>query len=150
MNTTTSPCIVQFVGGPCDGLVLTDLHFEQRDTVRMPGRPANGECSQSDAEFVGSGTTAYELTIEHRTIDAGQPTKCLRYDFRGYEGGARSIEGAACRRPGSQRLLGLRNRCSRLSRRFADWMLEPIDYPLKMPMLPPTDDALISVTARRP
>jgi hypothetical protein len=136
MNTTTSPCIVQFVGGPCDGLVLTDLHFERRDTVRMPGRPANGECSRhSRPEFVGPGITEYKLTIEHRTIDAGQPTKCLRYDYLGYEGSARLIAGAAGGRPGPQRLLGLRKRCSRLSRRLADWMLEPIDYPLKMPVV---------------
>jgi hypothetical protein len=132
MSTKTSPCIVQFAGGPSDGLVLSEPHFETRDKLQMPAAPAFVRCGQQSCfELVGYWSTAYRLTGQHQAIEAGRPTTCLRYDFLGYELLTRA-EHESARRGSLPRPLGLRAWFSRLRRKFVDWMLEPIEYPLKV------------------
>ena len=56
---------VKFVGGPSDGLVLSDPHFSVRDKLQMPARPAFVQHGNSRSnELVGYWSTAYLLTLK--------------------------------------------------------------------------------------
>jgi hypothetical protein len=86
MNTKTKSCVVRFVGGPSDGLVLSDPRFRPQDRLQMPTTPAFVRCGQhSCCELVGYWSMAYLLTSRERGVEHGRPTTCLRYDFLGYE-----------------------------------------------------------------
>ena len=63
MNASLST--VRFVGGPSDGLVLSDPHFNIRDKLQMPASPAAVRCGQTSCyELVGYWSTAYRLTSQ--------------------------------------------------------------------------------------
>jgi hypothetical protein len=114
-------------------LVLSEPHFEPQDKLRMPAGPAfvrrgQGRCN----ELVGYWSTAYLLRSRRRTMEAGRPTTCLRYHFLGYELLETQAERDSARRGSPVRLLNPRAWFSRLRRKFVDWMLEPIDHPLKV------------------
>ncbi len=135
MNTKTSPCIVKFVGGPSDGLVLSDSHFEAQDKLRLPATPEFVRCGQhSCRERVGHWSATYSLTSRERTVEGGQPTACLRYDFVGYELLKTQAECASEQQDSPQRMVAVRSWFANLRRKFVDWMLEPTDYPLKLPL----------------
>jgi hypothetical protein len=124
---------VRFVGGPSDGLVLSDPHFNVQDELQMPASPAVVRCGQTRCyELVGHWSTAYRLTSSHCTIEDCHPTTCLRYDFIGYEllktQSARELSRYVA--PGW--LTNLGTWFSQVPGRFARWMVEPIDYPLKV------------------
>lgn len=124
---------IQFVGGPSDGLVLSDPHFDVRDKVQMPARPAYVRAGHTRChELVGYWSTAYLLTSQHHTIEDGQTTTCLTYGFLGYELLETKTERESLRQCAPHWLSGMRDCFSRARRAFAKWMLEPIDHPLKM------------------
>lgn len=127
----TSLYTVEFVGGPSDGLVLSDPHFDVRDKLQMPAVPA---CLRSGNarghELVGYWSTAYLLTSKHRTIVDGQLTTYLTYDFLGYELLETKTERESQSAP--HWLNRMRNCLSQARRAFAQWMLAPIDHPLKV------------------
>jgi hypothetical protein len=130
----TSLCTVQFVGGPSDGLVLYDPDFKVRDKLELPARPAFEILGETRwCELVGHWSTAYMLTARQRTLEDGYPTTHLRYDFRGYE----LAEAQAARNPYHEGAalwtIALRSRVSEYGRRFVRWILEPVDFPLKVP-----------------
>jgi hypothetical protein len=129
----TSLCRIEFVGGPSDGLVLSDPHFTARHKLQMPAAPAfvpHGRrlCCRPSSYW----STAYRLTSRERAIESGRPTTCLRYDFTGYE----LFETQAKRERGHKRrprrMAAVRTWFSNLRRKFVDFMLEPIDHPLKV------------------
>jgi hypothetical protein len=125
---------VHFIGGPSDGLVLSDPHFNVRNKLQMPSSPAVVRCGRTHCyEFVGYWSSAYLLTSNHCTIEDGHPTTCLRYDFLGYELLPTQAERESPRQVAPRWLIGLGNWFSRVPGRFAKWMLEPIDHPLKVP-----------------
>lgn len=125
---------VHFVGGPSDGLVLRDPRFNVRDKLQMPASAAIVRRGQSHCyELKGYWSTAYLLTSRHRTIEDGHPTTCFRYDFLGYELLETQAQRKSSRHRGPRWLIGLGNWFSQVPRRCAKWMLEPIDYPLKVP-----------------
>src|SRR5436190_18744111 len=126
-----SYCTVKFVGGPSDGLVLRVPHFDGRDKLQLPASPAFVQCGQTDCnELVGYWSTVYLLTSRQWITEEGQPTTCLRYDFLGYELSGAQAERESVRHRTPRRLIGPRNWFSQAARRFAKWLLEPIDYPL--------------------
>ena len=134
MKTKTVTCRVRFVGGPSDGLVLSDPDFKIRTKLQMPAAPAFVQCGQhSCRELVGYWFTTYQLRGRQRVIEAGRLTTCLRYDFVGYEPLENQVERDSSRRRAPERWVGLRNWFSQLRRKVANWMLEPIDHPLRAP-----------------
>jgi hypothetical protein len=133
MSTKTKTCIVRFIGGPSDGLVLSDSHFNAQDKVQMPATPAFVRSGQHSCCELAGWSTAYRLTCRHRSIEAGRATTRLRYNFLGYELVKAQVEHEVGRQRERRRLVGLRNWFSRVSLRLARWMLEPLDHPLKVP-----------------
>jgi hypothetical protein len=138
MNTKKSPYIVQLVGGPSDGLVLSDPDFTAQGKLWMGGTPALvRRGGQSCRELVGYWSPVYRLTSRERGVAGDQPTTRLRYDFLGYE----LLDTKSAREPVRHRTprphAGLRIRLSQLGRRFASWLLEPIDHPLRVPVEQP-------------
>ena len=98
----------------------------------MPASPAAVRCGQTSCyELVGYWSTAYRLTSQRRTLEDGHSTTALRYEFLGYELLETRAEGESLRQ-NARWLVGLRNWFSMLPRRFAKWMVDPIDYPLKL------------------
>lgn len=134
MNTKTKTCIVRFVGGPSDGLVLSDSRFSPQDKVQMPAGPALVQCGhQLCRELVGHWSTAYSLTSRGRAVEHGQRTMYLRYDFVGYELLEMPTERASAQQDGPRRV-AVRTWFSKLGRKFVDWMLEPVNHPLMVPV----------------
>jgi hypothetical protein len=123
---------IQFVGGPSDGLVLRDPHFNLRDKLQMRASPAVVRCGQTRCyELVGYWSAGYLLTSRHHTIEGGHATISLRYDFLGYELLKTKAEREPRRRLAPIWWTGLGNWFSRIPRGFARWMMEPIDGPLE-------------------
>jgi hypothetical protein len=130
----TSLYTVQFIGGPSDGLLLREPHFNVQDKLQMPAGPAVVRCGQIHCyELVGYWSAAYLLTSNLRTIEDCHRTICLRYDFLGYELLPTESERESPRQCAPRWLIGLGNWFSQVPGRFARWMLEPIDHPLKVP-----------------
>jgi hypothetical protein len=101
----------------------------------MPATPAFVRCGQhSCCELVGYWSTAYLLTSRERGMEDGQPTTWLRYDFLGYELLKTQAERASAQQDTPRRGAAVRTWVSSLRRKFVDWMLEPIDHPLKVPV----------------
>jgi hypothetical protein len=124
---------VKFVGGPSDGLVLRDPHFDVRDKLQMPVAPAYVRSDKTHCyELVGYWSTAYLLTSKHRTIEGGQMTTYLSYDFLGYELLRTRTEWESQRQCTPHWLIGMRDWFSQARGAFVKWMLEPIDHPLKV------------------
>lgn len=129
-----SLCKVEFVGGPSDGLVMNDPYFNIRHKLQLPACPATVRLGHTRChELVGHWFTVYLLASRHCTIEDGHPTTCLRYDFSGYELQKTRAESDLSRRHTSRWLSRLCHWFSQLPRRFARWMVEPIDQPLKVP-----------------
>jgi hypothetical protein len=127
----TSLYTVEFVGGPSDGLVLSDPHFDVRDKLQMPAVPACFRSGQVRChELAGHWSTAYLLTSKHRAMVDNQMTSYLTYDFLGYELLETKTERESQSAP--HWLIRVRNRLSQARRAFAKWMLAPVDHPLKV------------------
>ncbi len=129
----TSFCTIQFFGGPSDGLILRGPGFTVRDKLDLPSCPAFKRHRQTSCyELVGQWSTAYGLTSKLRKLEAGHPTTYLRYDFLGYELTKTHADRSSAGPVASRWLACVRNALSRCVHSFASWMLEPVDYPLKV------------------
>jgi hypothetical protein len=127
----TSLYTVEFFGGPSDGLVLTDPHFNVRNKLLLPAVPACLRSGQNHChELAGHWSTAYLLTSRHRALVDDHMTIYLTYDFLGYE----LLETKTGResQTAPHWLSRLRHRLLQARHALARWMLAPIDHPLKM------------------
>jgi hypothetical protein len=123
---------VRLVGGPVDGLVLSDLPFNVRNKLQMPSSPAAVRCRQTDCYELAEYWSTYVLTSTHRTTQDGHLIAYLRYDFLGYELLETQAERDSPRQCALRWFIGLGTWLAQVPRGLAKWMLEPIDYPLKV------------------
>jgi hypothetical protein len=124
---------IHFVGGPSDGLVLSDPHFSAQDKLQMAAGPAFVQCGQGHCyELVGDWSTSYLLTSARHTLENGQRITCLRYEFSGYELLEMHAERAGSRHAGPCWFTNLGNWFTQIPGRLAKWMLAPIEHPLQV------------------
>ena len=131
-TTDTAPCQVEFVGGPSDGLVLSDPHFRPRGKLQMPAMPAIAPRGHNEWWELGHWFTTYQLASRRFSLDEGHPATCLRYDFLGYEPVRTQIGRASRTRRAQPWLTGMGSWLAHIRHRISKWMLEPLDYPLRV------------------
>jgi hypothetical protein len=124
--------VIQFVGGPSDGLVLSDPHFIVRNKVELPAGPAIVRRDPTRCyELIGNWTAAYLFCGSQRNCECGCPTTELRYRFVGYELIGSHSASDIGRHAAPSRAQALGHWFGNLPARLAKWLLEPIDHPLK-------------------
>jgi hypothetical protein len=122
---------VRFIGGPFDGLDFTRSDFPIRETLRMP--VSSDRVRRIDTvgeERAGYTCTAYRLASSRAIVTDGRPTIELRYDFVGFEVLEAVSDSSQSASP--HWLSAILQWTRSIPRKFGDWMLEPIDYPLKV------------------
>jgi hypothetical protein len=125
---------IRYVGGPLDGLVVTDSCLRVETTRRMPPNPAVVRCTGTRCfELVGFWCTVYRLTSQKATFENGHTPITLRYDFVGYELLKTSRQRDGRPVAGSRRLTAVREWLRSIPGKLAKWMLEPVDHPLQLP-----------------
>jgi len=124
---------VRFIGGPFDGLVVASSDFAVRETLQMP--TSSVRLRRFDTigdELAGHTCTAYRLASARATTTDGRPTVELRYDFVGFEIVEACVAGDGPPSASPRWLLAVLQWSRGIPRKLGDWMLEPIDYPLKV------------------
>ncbi len=126
---------VNFVGGPSDGLVIqtTRATFDSKLTLTLAVSPATTECDRmGSCDAADRARCTYRRTSRQVCEEGGQPTIHLRYDFLKFETPDREA-GDQTPDVASQGWLA-RGRAigRRAGNKLLAWMLEPIDYPLKL------------------
>lgn len=126
---------VNFVGGPSDGLVIQTARatFESKLTLTLAFSPTTTECdcAGSCAVSDGGGST-YRMTSRQVREEGGQPTIHLRYDFLKFETPDREAGDQTSDAASQSWLARGRAISQRAANKLMAWMLEPIDYPLKL------------------
>jgi hypothetical protein len=123
---------VQFVGGPSDGLVLEAARssFQPKDRISLSVRPVFAQFGETNCyEVLGHCTSTYLMTSKLYCQEGGAATVHLRYEFSAFESPLRRAARRHLPRP-SRWLSALAG--SRAWRKFAKWMLAPVDHPLKI------------------
>jgi hypothetical protein len=123
---------VEFVGGPLDGLVLSDSEFRAHHELKMPtlAKEQNHESAPDDIRR--DWLTAYRFTGEPAATENDSSSPRVPYVFLGHDRAAGEIERQAARPRPSPRVISIRRWLCKLGHRVRDWMLEPVDYPLKV------------------
>ena len=126
---------VELVGGPDDGLFTQVGTFPGR-TVFLPARPADTSESESGGGAAPAVHVAlYELARGQYSCDmSGFPIISLRYEFAkiGATRGRATPAGPDRRLRSRESAVRSHDWLRSLRHRLATWVMEPIDYPMKL------------------
>ncbi len=126
---------VNFVGGPSDGLVIQTARatFESKLTLTLAVSPATTECDRmGSCDVADRARCTYRMTSRQVREEWGQPTIHLRYEFLKFETPDREAGGRTSDAASQSWLARCRAIGRRAGNKLLAWMLEPIDYPLKL------------------